>query len=369
MYCSFKVLGDEKLRKYKRENRKLNIKGIKKPKFIVFTDKDGTLNLEDQQLSNTLKLITKMGGMVVPITGRTVGDIKEDFKRRNIMLPPIIIGDNGAVVYSTVKDEFIIKRTLENEKATKILKAFIDMGGKSELIRYTDGNQIHASKEQTVKEYYRNSKTAKLHSKIEDKFRKNKDITKITLAGTKKEMEEMSKYAETLGFWTDMDATKFPKKGQGNYRLDIAPKNISKGKMVKAIAGYFKPEYGYICVGNGYNDVSMFKQAIDDGMVAAIMGNSDPELISQIQEYATKSNIGKAVIVPRDMNKANRWIHRTSKVIESHINANKFRGKKQKRKNKAILPNVPKVKVPKVMSNKQSNNTRTPKTKNKEIEK
>ena len=118
------------MRRDRKENKKLNIEGIKKPKFIVFTDKDGTLNLEDKQLSNTLKLITKMGGMVVPITGRTVGDIKEDFKKRNIMLPPIIIGDNGAVVYSTVTDELIIKRTLENEKTTKILQAFIDIGGK-----------------------------------------------------------------------------------------------------------------------------------------------------------------------------------------------------------------------------------------------
>lgn len=344
------------------------MQGIKKPKFIVFTDKDGTLNLEDEQLSHILKLITKMGGMVVPITGRTVGDIKEDFKKRKIMLPPIIIGDNGAVVYSTITNEIILKKALEHENVTKIVDAFINMGGRTELIRYTDGENIYASKEQTVKKYYKSKKTAKLYSKIEDKIKQSKDITKITLAGSKEKMEQIAKYAETLGFWTDMDETKFPEKEQENYRLDIAPKNISKGEAAKAIVSYFKPEFGYICIGNGQNDISMFKQAINDGMVAGVMEDSDPTLIQQMKEYA-QSGKGRTIIVPKDKNKANRWIYRVAKITQSHMNANQFVGKKTKRKEKSKFGDFKtKVKVLQPISNRQPSNVRVPKT-NKGIEK
>lgn len=214
-----------------KKNKKL--KGIKKPKFMIFTDKDGTLNLEDKQLSDYFKLITVMGGMVVPITGRTVGDIKEDFRKRHIMVPPIIVGDNGANVYSNVTNQFIIKKTLEYEKVRKIIEQFTAIGGATELIRYTDGNNIYASRNKDVQNYYQKSKTTKLYQDINKKILHSRNITKITLAGPKEQMEEITKFVETLGFWTDMDKTKFPKVEEQNYRLDIAQKNINKGEAVK----------------------------------------------------------------------------------------------------------------------------------------
>ena len=42
---------------------------------IIFTDKDGTLNLEDPKLDVVFKLIISMNGLLIPITGRTIGDI------------------------------------------------------------------------------------------------------------------------------------------------------------------------------------------------------------------------------------------------------------------------------------------------------
>ncbi len=51
---------------------------MKRPLFIIFTDKDGTINVKDKQLNHIFHLITTMGGMIVPITGRTVGDIEDD---------------------------------------------------------------------------------------------------------------------------------------------------------------------------------------------------------------------------------------------------------------------------------------------------
>lgn len=332
----------------KEENKKNGtIEKMKRPKFIVFTDKDGTLNLEDKELSNILKQISALGGMVIPITGRTVGDIKEDFKARKIALPKIIIGDNGANIYSTASNEFIIKKTLEVEKVKKIIEYFKKIGGDVDLIRYTDGSNIYASEEKNVKKYYNNSKTAKLSEDMYDRIMNSEEITKITLAGSKEQMEKISKFAGNLKFWTDMDKTKFPERSQGNYRLDIADKNINKGEAVKAIAKLFKPEYGYICVGNGYNDLSMFKQAIDDGMTAAIMNDSDIELINEVHRYVEKTNTvrrqkGKTVVIPKDKNKANRWIFRMAKIMQNRIREDQLKGVDNKRNTKR-LANVPRV--------------------------
>ncbi len=299
------------------------IKGIKKPNFIIFTDKDGTLNLGDKQLDHIVKIILTMGGMVVPITGRTVGDIKGEFKKNNIMLPRIIIGDNGANIYLTRSNRFVIKKTLDSRKVEDIINYFMEHGGNADLIRYTDGSNIYAANEANVRKYYRGNKTAKISSHILDEIKSSKDITKITLAGSKEDMQEIAQYVHSLGFWTDMDKTKFPEKHQQNYRLDIASKNISKGEAVRAIASYFKPQYGYMCIGNGYNDLSMFKEAIDAGMTVGIMENSESELINEVREYARKAKKGKVLIVPKDKNMANRWMYRMSKIVSNRINANK----------------------------------------------
>ena len=87
-------------------------KKIKRPKFIIFTDKDGTLNLDNKNLNNILRLVKLTEGMVIPITGRTVGDIEEDFRKRAFGVPKLIIGDNGAIVKYTPTGEFLIKKTL-----------------------------------------------------------------------------------------------------------------------------------------------------------------------------------------------------------------------------------------------------------------
>ena len=335
-------------------NKKIK-KGMKRPKFIVFTDKDGTLDLEDEQLNNIFILIMAMGGMVVPITGRTVGDISEDFRKRKIILPQIIVGDNGANVYSTATNEFIIKKTLDNKKVNKIIDFFLKNGRNPNLIRYTDGSIIYASNDESVKKYYEESNTVKLSDNIEKETLKSKEITKITLAGSKEKMQNVSEYVETLEFWTDMDKTKFPKKEEDNYRLDIAQKNINKGNAVKEISSSIKPQYGYMCVGNGWNDLSMFKQAIDDGMTVAIMGNADPELIKEVEEYRKNKNKGRIIIVPRDKNKANKLIYKEAKVFQTYMRS------KQLKTNKNRLPNVQRVKIkhPQNYSmNKNKNNSK-----------
>ena len=37
---------------------------LKRPAFIIFTDKDGTMNLQDKNLNNIFRLVHAMNGMM-----------------------------------------------------------------------------------------------------------------------------------------------------------------------------------------------------------------------------------------------------------------------------------------------------------------
>ena len=263
---------------------------IKRPSFIIFTDKDGTLNLEDKNLDNIFKLILSMNGIVIPITGRTVGDILESLKSHKLKIPEILVGDNGANIYSTSQGKFLIKKSLDIQKVKDILSKFISIGGLEDNVRLTDGNMIYAIENPNVKKYYKKNKTVQYYKNTNDILDDISEVTKVTLAGNNEQMQIMADYAEGIDFWSDLGATAFPSKAQKNYRLDIAYRNINKGEAVRLIASTLKPPYGYMCIGNGENDISMFKQAINDKMIAGIMEDSPEELKKEMHDYSKLKN-------------------------------------------------------------------------------
>lgn len=313
-----------------------------RPKFIIFTDKDGTLNLEDEELNNIFTIVNSMGGMVIPITGRTVGDIQEEMKRQKIKIPEIIIGDNGAAIYSNSEKDFLIKRILEHDKVMEIVNNYIKSGGTRDFIRYTNGLNIYAQDCKKVRDYYNKGEPVVFCHDIYEAISKSEGICKITLAGSNEQMIQATKCAKRLDFWTDQDGTKFPVKEYNNQRLDVAQKNINKGEAVRATVASLKPRYGYMCVGNGNNDIAMFKRAIDDGMIVAIMGHASPQLISEIQEYSLQNKKGRVITIPKDKDLANKYILRFAKRFQKHI---KTQERSVGKKTKQRLPNVPRVNV------------------------
>lgn len=260
---------------------------LKHPSFIIFTDKDGTLNLQDKQLNTILTLIYTMNGMVIPTTGRTVGDILENLKKNNLRIPEILVGDNGANIYSTRQNQFLIKKSLDFQKVKTVINKFIQKGGNPELIRLTDGKYIYAVDTPDVQKYYKQNKTVKYGKDVEELLEQMPEITKITLAGSENQMTDMADYVKDLDFWSDIGATKFPNASYYNYRLDIADRNINKGTSVKLINSILKPPYGYMCIGNGENDIPMFKQAINDGMRIGIMEDSPQTIKDEMKTFVS----------------------------------------------------------------------------------
>lgn len=263
-------------------NQTLN---LKRPAFIIFTDKDGTMNLQDKNLNNIFKLVHAMNGMIIPTTGRTVGDIQEDLKGNKLINPALLIGDNGGSIYFTKSKEFVYKQTLDSEKVKNVISHFAELGGNPEMIRLTDGESIYAINNPEVQQYYRKKHTVKYGKDIDSLLTMMPEITKITLAGSKAQMENMSNYVEDLNFWSDMGSTKFPNASYEHYRLDVADKNINKGNAVKLMVSILQPTFGYMCIGNGENDIPMFKQAIDDNMMIGIMEDSPQAVKDEMKAY------------------------------------------------------------------------------------
>ncbi len=282
-----------------------------------------------------------MGGMVIFVTGRTVGDIEGELKRKGKNVPEIIAGDNGAVIYSTKTREFLTKKTLDHETVLKMVDNYLENGGNKDYIRFTNGEEVFASKQKEVEKYYEGNKKVKLLDDIYQTIEQTQDITKVTLAEKEEIIRQSERFIKEQNCWTDKDVTKFPRKDCENYRLDVAQNNISKGDAVMWLTEKLSPEYGFICIGNGANDISMFKVAIDNNMTVAMMPQTSPEVLEEIEQYVKERKRGKVEVIPRDRHLANKYILKKAKMFEEHVaKKEKEIGKKQR------LPNIPRVKVP-----------------------
>ena len=257
-------------------------------------DLDGTMDLTDSRLTAKLLRMSKNGTMFVTATGRTNNYVKETCRKYAIMPPRFIIADNGGTIYDNVEKRYIMRTTLPVETRRKILEEFLRLGGNLSELRYTDGERVFASKAEEVKEYY--EKETIIEHREEEELQKEllgeeSDITKITLAGSKKIMQGVIKFieAERIKTWTDIGVTKFPLKGRKNYRLDITDGETSKGKAVEFLSDYLGID-SFTCIGNGPNDFSMFRYALELGEpIVVVKENGETEskeLIAQVREYA-----------------------------------------------------------------------------------
>ena len=263
-------------------------------------DLDGTMDLTDSRLTAKLLRMSKNGTMFVTATGRTNNYVKETCRKYAIMPPRFIIADNSGTIYDNVEKRYIMKTTLPVETRRKILEEFLRLGGNLSELRYTDGDNVFASKAEKVKKYYEKETIIEHREEEEleeELLEEESDITKITLAGSKKIMQGVIRFIETEGIktWTDIGATKFPHRARKNYRLDITDGENSKGKAVEFLSDYLGID-SFTCIGNGPNDFSMFRYALELGKPIVIVREKgeveSKELIAQVEEYA--SEIGQS---------------------------------------------------------------------------
>lgn len=263
-------------------------------------DLDGTLDLTDGKLTVEMLKLSKNGTAFVTATGRTNNYVRETCRKYGIMPPRFIIADNGGTIYDNTEKEYIMRTTLQADKRRKIIEEFIRLGGIASEVRYTDGDNVYASKDGSVKKYYEDESIIEYREAeelIREILDENTDITKVTLAGNKKLMKDIIKFIKQEGIecWTDIGATKFPKRSRQNYRLDITDGETSKGEAVEVLANHIGVR-DFTCIGNGPNDFSMFKYALDMNMPIIVVRNYEngeiakesEEVVANVMEYAQK---------------------------------------------------------------------------------
>lgn len=294
-----------------------------KPTMVFYIDFDGTMNPKDKEFNNCIEEINEMGGMLVPVTGRGIADIENIFLENNINLPIFMAGDNGTVIkYHSKEENNVYQTPFDKQNLRKILLYYFKNGGNLELIRATNQKQILASKQnKDVRNYYKSNKTAKLYKNVIEAILEAEDITKITLAGNYDLMNKVSKYArDELKLCTDADNTKFPKKEEKNWRLDITATN--KGEAVRIINTILEPTLGYVCIGNGRNDLSMFQKASNERMMVGVMKNAPKEVLDEVKKLEKENGI-KVFYIPNNENYANRYISKMLTFAKQKVNVAK----------------------------------------------
>jgi len=253
-------------------------------KSICVYDLDGTLDLTDTKLSAEIVKLSRMGVSFVTATGRTNSYVIDTCKKHNIIPPKFIIGDNGGSIYDTAQKKYIKRTSLATNKRKVLLEEFLRHGGEIEDVRYTDGEFVYAAENEMVRKYYAKEKSIAYKTNeeiIEEIFAENTDMIKITLAGNEDLMRKIIMFIKENGIkcWTDIGATKFPKKSIENFRLDITDGETSKGEAVEFLANYIGID-SFTCIGNGPNDFSMFKYALDSNMPVIVVRDMEDRKIN-----------------------------------------------------------------------------------------
>lgn len=278
-------------------------------KTICAFDLDGTLDLKDKNLSAQIIRMARQGVEFVPTTGRTNNYVRATCKKYNIIPPKFIIADNGGTVFDNRNGRYLKKIELKGEKRKSIIEEYIKIGGRLEDIRYTDGERVYVVEDKNVRKYYEKEDIIDYRSGediIEAIMNKSTDITKIALAGNRDQMNQIVEFIKNndINCWTDIGTTKFPIKERKNYRLDIMDGECSKGEAIRFLRDYTGIN-NFTCIGNGLNDFSMFKFALDCGMPVIVVQNFENRELSKeskaiterVMDYAKEKGVQKNVTV------------------------------------------------------------------------
>lgn len=308
----------------------------------IFTDKDGTILLDDS-LRETLKRFTEKNlGVhiyVIANSGRTVQNMINSLEEKNIPSNyfDYIIGDNGGMCFDVKNNKQLYKNVMEREVVKKVIEKFIELGGEASHIRLADGRSIYANSSETVRNYYKNSKDIVFKEDILDL--EDIDITKLTLSGTHRQINGVNKFIkENIPHYrTHLGMSKFPTRKDTTYRLDFTGE-YTKGSASRQL----KEKLGLdtcIYLGNDLNDLSMFSNAIEDDDFIVIANHDYNKSITIMLEKLLKEECkakGKdweeVKLLVLEEEYVNDFLRRISRVLAVLNPGQKLREIKNKKK-------------------------------------
>lgn len=288
---------EEEKYKWKAEHpeRKREIKDrgmIDNKDYIVFSDKDGTLDLETaegcKKLAIAISLIEeKSNGLFVIATARPVGEIEKILKDKGIPVPKYIIGDNG-FIYDTKSHKYITEERLPKNEMLSLINDMVNRGQASkDEIEFSTGDVVvlkdcpYTAK---AKEYERRL-GSRIFSKDVVESLANTDKEILSLSFRVSSVEAIQKIKEYLDQNKLKVQLNYQSLDDGYFSVDLAPEGIHKATSILklsqlAIKGDNKREDirgNVTCIGDGMNDMTMLTAAFAHGEKAVIADKNSEE--------------------------------------------------------------------------------------------
>lgn len=260
--------------------------------YIVFSDKDGTLDLDTEEgcktLAEAINLIEgKSNGLFVITTARPAGEIVKILEDKGIPVPKYIIGDNG-FIYNTIDETYVTEERLPKEEMLDLINDMVTSGkaGKDEIEFSTGDVVVLQDCPYTAKsKAYERKLGTRIFSQdvVQSLSDTEKEILSLSLrVSSVQAVEEIREYIENNHLKVQLN---YQSLDDGNYSVDLAPSGIHKATSVLklsqlAINGDKKREDirgKFTTIGDGTNDITMLTAAYAHGENAVIADKNSEE--------------------------------------------------------------------------------------------
>ncbi len=243
-------------------------------KKIVFSDYDGTIYIEENEMEKNVKAIEKyrkLGGKFIIVTGRSKNSIDGVIRKYNIQYDYLIL-NNGSIIFDN-KGNKIYEEFIKPEISSKIIK-YLKNKSNIEILYYDENDKVKYTNQELLKIRIKtkNRETVKEIEKEINQLFKDEVIAHASFPTI---------YYENINYdHTDIVSIKAGKERAINELLKIL--NIKKEEVVT--------------VGDGRNDIEMIKQYNGYSMETAEdevkqVASKIFKNISEVLEYIEKVGI------------------------------------------------------------------------------
>lgn len=247
----------------------------------ILLDIDNTLTNKNEEISKeTAEYFSKINSnyLVILVTGRTNMYAVEKSKKCNAS--PIVISDNGSVIYNYKKDEVLYNNFFNKEAISKIWdisqKYNIDCVFNTLYKRYRYNRFMN-------NKYIKNNNIG-----IANVNEINNEVSQVVLLSNN-ENEYLSCIKE-ISIIKDIEICNKGREADGRYFADLNVKGTSKGNAIKVLYDLFNIEKtNSICFGDSGNDRSMFENS---GIKVAMKNATEDikNIADYITEYSNNDN-------------------------------------------------------------------------------
>lgn len=260
--------------------------------YIVFSDKDGTLDLETEEGCKTLDeaiaiMEEQNNGLFVITTARPAGEIEKILQDKGVRIPKYIIGDNG-FIYDTQNQTYLTEERLPKNEMLTLIHDMVQSGkSNKDDIEFSTGDVVvlqdcpYTAKS---KEYERKLGTRIFSfDVIESLENTDKEILSLSFrVSSLQAIEQIRNYIEENHLSVQLN---YQSLDDDNFSVDLAPKGIHKATSVLrlsqlAIVGDKKREDirgNFTCIGDGTNDITMLTATFSHGQSAVIADKDSTE--------------------------------------------------------------------------------------------